>query len=98
MVNEVENNNEVENIEEGSDSDTLSLKGEVIEILPNTKFKVKLQNGSIILAHASGKMRKNRIKVLQHDSVNVEVSISDLENLKRKDVKVNGRITFRYKA
>ena len=89
---------DINDIEVDNDADTISLKGEVLEILPNTKFKVKLQNGSVILAHASGKMRKNRIKVLQYDTVNVEVSISDLENLKRKDAKVNGRITFRYKA
>jgi translation initiation factor IF-1 len=90
--------NEVVALEFQQNGDVISVKGQVIELLPNTKYRVKLPNNAIVLAHTSGKMRKNRIKILQYDSVNVEISISDLENLKRKDIITNGRITFRYKA
>lgn len=90
--------NENIKLEFQQDGDVVSVKGQVVEILPSAKYKVKLPNNSVVLAHTSGKMRKNRIKILQYDSVNVEISISDLDNLKRKDVVVNGRITFRYKA
>jgi translation initiation factor IF-1 len=86
------------NLEFQQNGDVISIRGEVIELLPNAKYRVKLPNNAIILAHTSGKMRKNRIKILQYDNVNVEISISDLENLKRKDSIVNGRITFRHKA
>jgi translation initiation factor IF-1 len=79
------------------EGDILSVKGEVLEVLPNSKFKIKLPNGAIILGHSSGKMRKNRIKVLQYDVVNVEFSVFDLENLKKPNTSVNGRVTFRYK-
>lgn len=58
------------------------------EVLPNTMFKVKLTNGHIITAHISGKMRMHYIKILQGDSVTVEVSVYDL---------TQGRITFRHK-
>jgi len=68
--------------------DILKLKGQIIEILPNAMFKVKLENDIVILGHISGKMRKNNINVLLNDKVEVEISPYDL---------TKGRITFRYK-
>jgi len=68
--------------------DTIKVDGIIIEILPNTTFKVKLENGHIILAHISGKMRMNYIKILQGDKVTVELSPYDLSK---------GRITYRFK-
>ncbi len=68
--------------------DLMEFDGIVAEILPNTMFRVKLENGHIILAHTSGKMRKNRIRVLAGDKVRVEMTPYDLSK---------GRITFRYK-
>ena len=67
--------------------DALEFEGEVIETLPNTKFKVKLENGHIITAHISGKMRKFYIKLLPGDKVKLEMSPYDL---------TKGRITYRY--
>lgn len=72
-----------------STSDVLEVEGEVLELLPNTKFKVKLPNGHVILAHISGKMRMNFIKILPGDSVLVEISRYDLSK---------GRITYRSKG
>lgn len=66
--------------------DAIELDGEVIDTLPNTTFKVKLENGHIVLAHISGKMRKNYIRILTGDKVKVEVTPYDLSK---------GRITFR---
>ncbi|MGD9650530.1 MAG: translation initiation factor IF-1 [Dongiaceae bacterium] len=66
----------------------IEFQGAVTEILPNAMFRVKLDNGHEILAHSSGKMRKNRIRVLVGDRVNVEMTPYDL---------TKGRITFRYK-
>ena len=66
--------------------DALEFEGEVIETLPNTKFKVKLENGHIITAHISGKMRKHYIRILTGDKVKVEMTPYDL---------TVGRITFR---
>ena len=66
--------------------DNIELEGLVIETLPNTTFKVKLENDHIITAHISGKMRKNYIRILTGDKVKVEMSPYDLSN---------GRITFR---
>lgn len=60
----------------------------VTEVLPNTMFKVKLTNGHVVTAHISGKMRMHYIKILQGDTVTVEVSVYDL---------TQGRITFRHK-
>ena len=60
----------------------------MVEVLPNTVFKVKLTNGHIITAHISGKMRMNYIRILPGDKVTVEVSVYDL---------TQGRITFRAK-
>jgi translation initiation factor IF-1 len=62
--------------------------GEVIEALPNATFKVKLPNGHIVIAHISGKLRMNYIKILPGDKVTVEVSVYDLSK---------GRITWRKK-
>ena len=64
----------------------LEFDGEVIETLPNTQFKVKLENGHIIDAHISGKMRKHYIRILTGDKVKVEMTPYDL---------TKGRITFR---
>ena len=54
--------------------DTLEFKGTVIDLLPNAMFRVKLENDHIITAHTAGKLRKNRIRVLQGDNVTVEVT------------------------
>ena len=66
--------------------DAIQMEGEVVETLPNTTFRVKLKNGHIVTAHISGKMRKNRIRVLAGDRVKIEVSPYDL---------TRGRIIFR---
>ncbi|MBI1273233.1 MAG: translation initiation factor IF-1 [Alphaproteobacteria bacterium] len=68
--------------------DLIEFAGTVSEILPNAMFRVKLENGHEVLAHTSGKMRKNRIRVLAGDKVNVEMTPYDLSK---------GRITFRHK-
>ena len=62
--------------------------GTVAELLPNAMFRVNLDNDHEVLAHTSGKMRKNRIRVLAGDRVNVEMTPYDLSK---------GRITFRFK-
>ena len=66
--------------------DNIELEGLVVETLPNTTFKVKLENDNVITAHISGKMRKNYIRILTGDKVKVEMSPYDL---------TKGRITFR---
>ena len=66
----------------------IEFKGKVTELLPNAAFRVKLENDHEILAHTSGKLRKNRIRVLAGDTVLVEVTPYDL---------TKGRITFRLK-
>ena len=66
----------------------IEFTGVVTELLPNAMFRVKLENNHEILAHTAGKMRKNRIRVLAGDRVNVEMTPYDLSK---------GRITFRYK-
>jgi len=71
-----------------SKEDLLEFEGSVTELLPNAMFRVKLDNGHEVLAHTSGKMRKNRIRVLVGDKVNVEMTPYDLSK---------GRITFRHK-
>ena len=68
--------------------DSIEFQGVVLELLPNAMFKVKLDNDHEILAHSSGKMRKNRIRVLAGDKVTVEMTPYDL---------TKGRITFRWK-
>ena len=67
---------------------SIEFEGIVLELLPNAMFKVKLENDHEILAHSSGKMRKNRIRVLAGDKVTVEMTPYDL---------TKGRITFRWK-
>ncbi|BBA85169.1 translation initiation factor IF-1 [endosymbiont of Sipalinus gigas] len=64
----------------------IEMKGIVINTLPNMKFKVKLENGNIIIAYISGKIRKNFIKILIGDKVTVEITPYDLSK---------GRIIFR---
>jgi len=66
----------------------LEFNGTVTELLPNAMFRVKLENNHEILAHTSGKLRKNRIRVMTGDKVLVEVTPYDL---------TKGRITFRLK-
>jgi translation initiation factor IF-1 len=68
--------------------DLIEFQGTVTELLPNAMFRVKLDNNHEVLAHTAGKMRKNRIRVLAGDRVNVEMTPYDL---------TKGRITFRFK-
>ena len=70
-----------------SKQDLLQLNGQVIELLKNAMFRVKLENGHMVTAHTAGKLRKNRIRVLQGDNVTVEVTPYDL---------TKGRIIFRF--
>ncbi|MGY4686805.1 translation initiation factor IF-1 [Petrotoga mexicana DSM 14811] len=72
--------------------DVVVMQGYIIEALPNATFKVKLDNGHEILAHISGRMRKNFIKILPGDRVTVEVSVYDLSKgriVKREKVNKN---------
>lgn len=71
-----------------SKDDCIELEGKVLEALPNTMFKVELPNGKVILAHISGKLRMNYIKILPGDNVMVDISPYDL---------TKGRITWRSK-
>lgn len=64
----------------------IEMQGVVIDALPNTMFRVKLENGYIVTAHISGRMRKNYIRILTGDTVTVELTPYDL---------TKGRITFR---
>jgi translation initiation factor IF-1 len=66
----------------------IKVDGTIIETLPNASFKVELENGHVVLAHISGKMRMHFIKILPGDKVTVELSPYDLSR---------GRITYRYK-
>ena len=68
--------------------EVIKLQGKVVEALPNTQFKVELENGHNIIAHISGKMRKHYIKLIPGDRVEVELTPYDLSK---------GRITFRLK-
>jgi translation initiation factor IF-1 len=68
--------------------DMISLEGKVEEVLPNAMFRVKLEQGSTILGHISGKMRQNKIQILLGDMVRVEMSPYDL---------TKGRIVYRNK-
>ena len=56
-----------------SKQDVLQFKGKVVEILKNAQFRVLLENGHTVTAHTAGKLRKNRIRILNSDNVNVEV-------------------------
>ena len=69
-----------------SKQEMLSFSGIVEDLLPNAMFRVKLENGHTVTAHAAGKLRKNRIRVLQGDKVQVEMTPYDL---------TKGRITVR---
>ena len=71
-----------------SKEDVIEVEGTVIETLPNTNFKVELDNGHQVLAHISGKLRMNYIKILPGDKVKLELSPYDL---------TKGRITWRAK-
>ena len=71
-----------------SKQDVIEIEGEVVEALPNAQFQVKLPSGPIILAHISGKLRMNYIRILPGDKVTVEISPYDL---------TKGRITWRTK-
>ena len=69
--------------------DTISFGGRVIEVLPGQMYRVKLENDHIVLAYASGRIKKNKIKILTNDKVDVEMSPYDL---------TKGRITFRHRG
>ncbi|MBO7720021.1 translation initiation factor IF-1 [Candidatus Saccharibacteria bacterium] len=71
-----------------SQKEVIELTGKVVEALPNTQFRVELENGHIIIAHMSGKMRKNYIRLVPGDKVKVELTPYDL---------TKGRISFRLK-
>jgi len=66
----------------------IAVEGEIVEALPNARFRVKLDNGHIVLAHVSGKMRMHFIRILPGDKVKLELSPYDL---------TKGRITYREK-
>ncbi len=68
--------------------ETITVEGKVVEPLPNAMFRVELDNGHIVLAHISGKMRMHFIKILPGDKVTLELSPYD---------RSRGRITYRYK-
>ncbi|HPG39498.1 MAG TPA: translation initiation factor IF-1 [bacterium] len=67
---------------------SIKIDGSILETLPNATFKVELENGHVVLAHISGKMRMHFIKILPGDKVTVELSPYDLSR---------GRIIYRYK-
>lgn len=69
-------------------TDAIEVTGKIIEVLPNAFFRVRLENEHTVLAHAAGKMRKFFIKIIQGDTVTVQLSPYDLER---------GRITFRHR-
>ena len=71
-----------------SKQDVIEVEGTILEALPNAMFQVQLVNGNTILAHISGKIRMNFIKILPGDKVTVELTPYDLNR---------GRITYRYK-
>jgi len=66
----------------------IEVEGEIVKSLPNATFRVKLDNGHVVLAHVSGKMRMHFIRILPGDKVKLEISPYDLSR---------GRITYRYK-
>lgn len=71
-----------------SKEELIEFEGTVMEVLPNSMFRVKLENEHLILAHTSGKMRKNRIRVLLGDKVTIEMTPYDL---------TKGRVSYRHK-
>jgi translation initiation factor IF-1 len=71
-----------------SKQDVIEVEGKVLEALPNAMFQVELENGHVVLAHVSGKIRMNFIRILPGDKVTVELTPYDL---------TRGRITYRFK-
>lgn len=71
-----------------SKQDVIEFEGKVLETLPNTMFRVELENGHVVTAHISGRMRKHYIRILTGDAVKVELTPYDL---------TKGRITYRGK-
>lgn len=71
-----------------SKEDVIEVEGTVVEALPNAMFQVQLENGHTVLAHVSGKMRMNFIRILPGDKVTMELTPYDLSR---------GRITYRFK-
>jgi len=74
--------------EESSKEESIEMEGTVVDTLPNTMFRVELENGHIVTAHISGKMRKHYIRILTGDKVTVQITPYDL---------TKGRITYRAK-
>ena len=71
-----------------SKEDVIEVEGTVVEALPNAMFQVELENGHVVLAHVSGKMRMNFIRILPGDKVTMELTPYDISR---------GRITYRFK-
>ena len=71
-----------------SKQDVIEVEGKVLESLPNAMFRVELENGHVVLAHVSGKIRMNFIRILPGDKVTIELTPYDL---------TRGRITYRFK-
>ena len=71
-----------------SKQDVIEVEGKVLEALPNAMFQVELENGHVVLAHVSGKLRMNFIRILPGDKVTIELTPYDLSR---------GRITYRFK-
>ena len=71
-----------------SKQDVIEVEGKVLEALPNAMFQVELENGHVVLAHVSGKIRMNFIRILPGDKVTIELTSYDL---------TRGRITYRFK-
>ena len=71
-----------------SKQDVIEVEGKVLEALPNAMFQVELENGHVVLAHVSGKIRMNFIRILPGDKVTIELMPYDL---------TRGRITYRFK-
>ena len=71
-----------------SKQDAIEVEGTVLEALPNAMFQVELENGHVVLAHVSGKIRMNFIRILPGDKVTIELTPYDLKR---------GRITYRFK-
>ena len=69
--------------------DSIEMQGTILETLPNTMFRVELENGHVVIAHISGKMRKNYIRILTGDKVTVEMTPYDVSK---------GRIVFRSRS
>jgi translation initiation factor IF-1 len=84
----VQNRGPVEEKERTTKPDAIEVTGTVVEPLPNAMFRVELENGHLVLAHISGKMRKHFIRILRGDKVTVELSPYDL---------TRGRVVYRFK-